>query len=211
MTELLASLPRWIAALPLLLLGIGVLAMLSPSSLVRALSRGRDPFDVAMLPFGAGLALLGVLVAGVHAFDGMRALQVQGWQRTPATITRSVLVEVMQPRSSTPAWRPDVSFDYSFGGQPRQGHRIAYRRLASSDRDVTLAWLLATYPEGARVTAWVDPDAPGDAVLEHDPSPWTWGIAAAGLALAGAGIHLMHIAGTGARPPTRDGSRKRAR
>ena len=43
-------------------LGIGVVAMLSPSSLVRALSRGRDPFDVAMLPFGAGLALLGVLV-----------------------------------------------------------------------------------------------------------------------------------------------------
>lgn len=183
-----------LAVLPLLLIGTGLLATLLPENLLRSLAGQRDPMAVTMLPFATGLALLGLLVAAFGIADGVRTHHAQRWQPVPARITHSDLVQVMQPRSSNPAWRADVRYSYRFAGRNHNGHRIAPRPLRSSDRAGLADWLQHHYPLGAEATAFVDPHAPTQAVLERDGSPWTWLMAAAGLALAGAGAWLLRTA-----------------
>lgn len=202
-------LPIVFAVVPLALMGLGFMAMLLPDDLMRSLWGGRDPISMGMLPLSLGLALLGVSLAGVHLLDGFRSLQVDEWDRVPARILRSDLVEVMQPRSTTPAWRPDVIYEYRHGTQLLQGHRIAFRPLSSSDQDGTQAWLQQHYPVGAEVIARVDPDAPALAVLENGRSSWTWVLAGIGLVLTGTGTHLLRIAMRECRqrPTTRKHSR----
>ncbi len=202
-------LPIVFAVVPLALMGLGFVAILLPDRLMRSLSGGRDPMSASMLPLSLGLALLGMLLAGVHLHDGIRSLQVDGWDRVPARIQRSDLVEVMQPRSTTPAWRPDVIYEYRYGTQLLQGHRIAFRPLSSSDHAGTQAWLRQHYPIGAQVIARVDPDMPALAVLENGRSFWTWVLAGIGLVLTGTGTHLLRIAMRECRP--RPTTRKHAR
>ncbi len=187
-------LPIVFAVVPLALMGLGFVAMLLPDDLMRNLSGGRDPMSASMLPLSLGLVLLGMLLAGVHLLDGIRSLRVDGWDRVPARILHSDLAEVMQPRSTIPAWRPDVIYEYRHGTQLLQGHRIAFRPLSSSDHAGTQAWLRQHYPIGAQVIAHVDPDAPALAVLESGRSSWTWVLAGIGLVLAGTGVHLFCVA-----------------
>ncbi len=187
-------LPIVFTVVPLALMGLGFVAMLLPDDLMRSLWGGRDPISMGMLPLSLGLALLGMSLAGVHLLDGIRSLQVDGWDRVPARIVHSDVVEVMQPRSTTNAWRPDVIYEYRHGTQLLQGHRIAFRPLSSSDHDGTQAWLRQHYPIGAQVIAHVDPDAPALAVLESGRSSWTWVMAGIGLVLACTGAHLLRIA-----------------
>ncbi len=183
-----------LAALPLLLIGTGLLATLLPETLLHSLAGQRDPMAMTMLPFATGLALQGLLVATFGIADGVRAHQAQQWQPVPARITHSNLVQVMQPRSSNPAWRADVRYSYRYAGRNHDGYRIAPRPLRSSDHDGLADWLQRHYPVGAEATAFVDPHAPTQAVLERGGSPWTWLMAAAGLALAGAGAWLLRTA-----------------
>ena len=188
-----------LATLPLLLLGLGLLLMLLPEKSLRAVAGGRDTSSVAMLPLALGLTLLGLLLAGMHVLDGVRAVQSRHWQRTPATITRSALVETMQPRSTTPAWRPDVAYAYTFAGQPYESHRLGFGAIASSDRAGTLAWLQQHYPVGHQVTAYVNPTSPALAVLEPGGSPWIWWMICIGMTLAGSGAWLLR---TALQPPS---------
>ncbi|WP_183982072.1 DUF3592 domain-containing protein [Pseudoxanthomonas broegbernensis] len=210
------AVPAWLslamAAVPLALLGSGLLATLLPDALLRPLCGGRDPLALAMLPFALGLALLGLLLAAMHGTDAVRAGQTWQWQPVPARIVRSDLVEVMQPRSSRPGWRPEVRYEYRHAGQTRTGHRIALRPLTSSDRDGTDDWLRRTYPAGADLTAYVNPAAPAQAVLERGGSHWTWWLCGTGLVLLGCGLWLLRTAVRECRmPPAKPAARRRSR
>lgn len=183
-----------IAALSLILLGVGMLLLLCPERLVRAISGHHDPTSVSMLPFALGLLLLGLLLAGMNTRDGIRAAQSRQWTPTSATITHSALVETMQPRSTTRGWRPDIRYTYAFEGQPHTGSRLRFDATTSSDREGTWDWLQQHYPVGRQVTAYVNPVSPQQAVLEPGGSPWVWLLAGIGLVLAGCGIWLLRTA-----------------
>lgn len=187
-----------VAALPLFLLGLGLMLMLCPARLLRAIAGHRDASAIAMLPLALGLLLLGLLLAGMHALDGIRAMQSRQWVPAPAIITRSALVETMQPRSTTPAWRPDVAYAYTHAGQSYEGWRLTFDSTASSDRTGTQAWLQRHYPVGRQVTAHVNPKSPDQAVLVPGGLPWNGWMLCIGLVLAGSGAWLLQTAW---RPP----------
>ncbi|QNN70107.1 DUF3592 domain-containing protein [Thermomonas carbonis] len=197
-----AGLSMLAVTIPMWLIGIGLVAMLLPQAIIRRMAGSRDPVAMGMLPFATGLTLLGVLLAWVHAFDGARALQARDWQRLPAKIVRSDLREVMQPRSTKPAWRPDLAYEYRFSGHLHRGHRIAFRSLSSSDREGSRAWLQTQYPLGSEHDIHVNPASPQESVIERGGSPWTWMTFAAGLALAAAGLHLFRVAARDLRKST---------
>ncbi len=199
------------AALPLGLVGLGFLAMLLPAHLVRTACGGRDPTAMAMVPLASGLTLLGLMLAGMHSADAVRALWVERWERAPARILHSELIGTLQARSTTQAWRPDVSYRYQYGSRTYLGYQIAFRPLASSDRAGTEAWLRRHYPVGAQVQAYVDPASPHRAVLEPGGSPWSWMLAGTGLVLATAGLCLLRMAWREYRaaPPRRSRRRRK--
>lgn len=200
-TNGLLPLPLWVAVVPLGLMGIGFIMLLLPDAFVRGVSGGREPVDISMLPLALGLAMLGVLLTGVHSADALRARQAKDWEQVTARIVRSELVEIMQPRSTTPGWRPDVSYEYRHASRTYQGHRIAFRPLTSSDREGTQAWLEQHYPAGAEIPAYVSPDSPGQAVLDRDGSPLSVWMAGIGVLLAATGLYLLHLALQGLRSP----------
>ncbi len=189
------ALPKAIAIVPLLLIGSGLLAMLLPDRLLSSITQWRDPAALTMLPLALGLVLLGLLLAALNIGDSVRTYQSRQWQPVPAQITHSALVRTMQPRSSNPAWRADVRYHYRHDGHDYTGHRIAAHDVPSSDRAGTADWLQRTYPVGADVTAYVNPAAPAQAMLERGGSAWLplW-MAGVGLVLAGAGAWLLRTA-----------------
>ena len=205
-----------LAAVPLLLLLLGLLAMLLPDAALRGLAGARDPVAVAMLPLSVGLALLGLLLLALNAADGVRAQQAWQWQPVPARVVHSGLVQTLQPRAASPGWRPDVRYAYRHGAQDYTGQRVAFHSLTSSDRAATAAWLQRSYPAGAQVTAYVNPADPAQSVLERGGAVWAWWMAAVGLVLAGSGLWLLRAAlrtdGTGGTaPPARRRKRRRRR
>lgn len=181
-------------ALPLLLMGLGQLLMLLPERLLRGIAGARGPLAIAMLPFALGLTLLGLLLACQQGSDIWHARQTQRWATVSARIESSRLGETMQPRSSQPAWRPDVTYVYRFDNRLHRGHRIAFSPTASGDREGTTRWLQAHYPPGAQVQVFVNPSAPSEAVLEAGGSAWSWWFVGIGLVLAGSGAWLLRSA-----------------
>lgn len=202
-----------LAAVPLLLLLLGLLAMLLPGAALRGMAGGRDPVAVAMLPLSLGLALLGLLLLALNAADGVRAQQAWQWQPVHARVLHSGLVQTLQPRAASPGWRPDVHYAYRHGAQDYTGQRVAFHPLISSDRVSTAAWLQRSYPAGAQVTAYVNPADPAQSVLERGGAVWAWWMAAVGLVLAGTGLWLLRAAlcTDGIALPTRRRSSKRRR
>ena len=200
-----------LAAVPLLLLLLGLLLMLLPDAALRGLAGERGSVAVAMLPLSVGLALLGLLLLALNAADGVRAHQAWQWQPVPARVVHSGLVQTLQPRAASPGWRPDVRYAYRHGARDYTGHRVAFHPLTSSDRAATAAWLQRSYPAGAQVTAYVNPADPAQSVLERGGAVWAWWMAAVGLVLAGAGLWLLRAAlrTDGTAPPARRRKRRR--
>ncbi|KAF0804876.1 hypothetical protein A167_03622 [Alcanivorax sp. S71-1-4] len=175
---------------PLLL---GIVLMLVPVS--RRESALQTRINLSMGLMAIGLIALGLSLAVMEAISLARGQHSLGWQPVAATVESSRVVLVDSSRGTQRRWRLEVSYQYVHHGLAYQGSRLAFRRSRLGDR----AWLRQLQRDvffpGARVTAWIDPDMPQQAVLERGASQWLSALIACGALLVCAGLHLMRLAG----------------
>lgn len=117
--------------------------------------------------FGLLIAGMGVLFIGVlwHAYQ--RAVETRSWPTVEATIITSRVGDKLVPRNTPPAYTWDLAYRYRFDGQEWTADR--YRRVPTSSGDrERIERQVRENPVGSKVTAWVNPDDPSQAVLEHE-------------------------------------------
>lgn len=73
-----------------------------------------------------------------------------------------------------------VIYEYTVGGRPRQGDRVRFGHVDTSDI-VDARRIVAHYPKGQDVTVHYDPDRPERSVLEAGVGPRVWILLGGGL------------------------------
>jgi hypothetical protein len=111
----------------------------------------------------------------------MQSLAAHSWQDTTCTVLSSQVGE----HGNT--YSVDVVYTYSFDGQAYQSNRYGFLGGSSSGR-TGKEEIVARYPPGARVSCWIDPIHPDQAVLNREPSAeWLFGLIPLVFLLVGAG------------------------
>lgn len=183
------------------LMAAGVLWVMLPTGIVRALSGARDEITLSIRLLASGLSLIGLCVTGYYASERWIAASTRDWIPVPGVVIHSELRQVMQPRSTNPGWRPEVHYRYQHGGVEFEGDRVGLGKQVSSDREGSQAWLDLNYPLHAQIQVWVDPATPQSSTLSRQISPWNWALLAAGLMLAGVGGYLLRLSRHSEPPP----------
>ncbi len=96
-----------------------------------------------------------------------KASITNSWIETPATITQSSIDVSQLTQHYMTKYRLDVEYTYEFEGKKYTGTRIKRLPVESGD-DLKVTKKMKAYPIGAEVTAFVNPSAPDEAVLERD-------------------------------------------
>jgi hypothetical protein len=160
-------------------------------------------------PSGCLVAFFAVFfLVGFAAFyfttlrPAMQSLTARSWTETTCTVLSSQVGE--HPGSKSTTYSVDVVYTYSFDGQPYQAHRYGFLGGSSSGR-TGKEEIVARYPPGARVSCWVDPAHPDQAVLNRDPSAeWLFGLIPLVFLIIGAcGMAWSYAAGQRAKAAAR--------
>lgn len=131
---------------------------------------GRWLLTLFALPFaaiGLGMLLLSVLPT---LYDWAR---MQFWEPVPAQLLVAELREKSGSKSST-TYLAHAQYRYLFAGQPYAGQRVAIGGGADNIGDFQQQLgqrLEQALAQGAPVTAWVNPSAPHEAVLDRSLRP----------------------------------------
>ena len=119
----------------------------------------------------AGLAAVVTLLMALSTLR--RALRQRAWRETPAEIVASEVSSRLAPRSGEGPksqfgrmFKPTIRFVYQVAGQ-RHESKTHSLFVNESSSDVEAAAVVARYPVGAKVTAYVDPANPAAAVLDR--------------------------------------------
>jgi hypothetical protein len=121
------------------------------------------------------IVVAGCLLLGAALFFGWASLHsaLRQWQAHYEFVP--VLAIVLQSGVESSAagassrgqsWRPLVTYQYSFGSSSHEQNRILFMGKGWSDRAAVEDWLV-NFPEGATVTAYVNPADSKEAVLDN--------------------------------------------
>src|SRR3954451_3386216 len=97
-----------------------------------------------------------------------RLFASRSWTETQCDVLSSQVAEVSGSDGST--YKVMVLYSWTAGGSTHVGSRYDFMGGSSSGRDGKQR-IDHRYPPGARVTCWVDPGDPGEAVLSRGLSP----------------------------------------
>lgn len=150
---------------------------------------------------GAGVLFMAmgtVIVALLLVIPVFRQVLSRGWVATPAVVEMSRSV-VSRGGKGGRSWHPEILYRYEFGGISRRASRIRF--FEGSSRSGTQSFL-ARHPVGAKVTCWVNPRDPDEAVLERGSS-WTQAIGLLFLPFPVAGAYLFCAGWQALRPSRR--------
>ena len=95
----------------------------------------------------------------------MQIDEASGWVETAAEVIESKVVEAHSSRSFD--YEPYVVYSYTFEGEPHESHRLAFASLMKPEKRGARE-IAARYPKGAKITCWVNPDDPSQAVVMRD-------------------------------------------
>jgi hypothetical protein len=90
------------------------------------------------------------------------------WRETECEVLSSRVAEVSG--SDGPTYRVDIRYSWTAGGSTHAGNRYDFMGGSSSGTEGKQR-IVDRYPPGSRVTCWVDPEDPGEAVLSRGLSP----------------------------------------
>jgi len=116
-------------------------------------------------------AVFVVMGGGIMALMGARVLNVftaGSWRAVPATVVSSRVRSHSSGEGTT--YSVDVLYHYEINGREYRANRYGFMRGSSSGYDGKRA-VVNRFPPGARVTAFVNPSDPADAVLERGFTP----------------------------------------
>ncbi|HTG36147.1 MAG TPA: DUF3592 domain-containing protein [Thermoanaerobaculia bacterium] len=120
------------------------------------------PFALVFLLAGAA----GSYFLLVRPFSRLLASQL--WTETQCTVLSSQVAEVSSSDGST--YKIDIRYQYIAGGNLRESNRYDFR-IGSSSGAAGKQAIVDRYPPGERVTCWVDPGDPSQAVLSRGFAP----------------------------------------
>ena len=131
------------------------------------------------------VCMLGIVsLLGMALADGptyyLKAIASLGWVKTPCVIRRVRVEE--RPEFGEPTWRIAISFSYVSEGKERTSDRYDWSDEApavfAGETEAGLWKIARRYQEGAASYCYVNPGAPGEAVLKRglrwprDPFIW---------------------------------------
>lgn len=188
---------KGVLVIGLVLLAAGLSVWLVPGKWWRSFwgprSRWGNQTSVGALSLFAGLLMVGAGLLGVVAGDFWLGIRSQKWTRVPAVVTGGKVVEVMQPRSTAPAYRPQVDYEYRWEGEVFRGGRLGFGATNSSEEAFVKKRLEEEFPVGKEIRVSVDPGMPSRSVIEAGPDPLHWIYAGAALVFAGVGANGLRM------------------
>ena len=111
---------------------------------------------------------IGLFMAGLILWDVADALRMMGWRSVPATITQMELVQHRSGKGGR-TYAVEATYRYTWEGQPHSASRVAINRSADSFSFwTTLHDDLERQRREDRVTCWVNPGDPSQAVLHRE-------------------------------------------
>jgi hypothetical protein len=147
--------------------------------------------ELGILRGGMLALVVGLAVAGVGAYDyTQQSAAIESSVEVDATITGKNVNSVIT--SGTSQFNPEVNFEYSYEGESYTSNNL-YPASASKNYDTKSAAQSAMdeYEQGETVTAYVDPDSPGDAFLKNEKSSSSLWFAALGVAFMFGGSYAL--------------------
>jgi hypothetical protein len=146
---------------------------------------GQFPAGCLVLFFGLFFLVGCVVFYFVTVRPVMRSLASRSWSEATCTVLSSRVGEHSDSDGST--YSVDVVYTYTFEGRAFQSDRYSFLGGSSSGR-AGQEEIVARYPPGARVSCWIDPAHPEQAVLSREPSmEWLFGLIPLVFLLVGAG------------------------
>ncbi|WP_412553560.1 DUF3592 domain-containing protein [Shimia sp. MIT1388] len=115
------------------------------------------------------VGLSGFLVSG---FATSYERSVKAWPQYPAVVERSEIFTGRSPEGGV-RYSADVAYTYEVAGRQYRSLQFGIGSFSTSSR-ATIREMLAPFPEGAEVMAYVNPDDAGDAVLAPDTDLFFW-------------------------------------
>ncbi len=155
-------------------------------------------------PRGLPGRIVGTLFFGVFLAAGLfftylvsqqvgRQVESWNWDPVPARILESGFV--IDDSRNRP-YRFEVRFEYAHGGTDYRSNTLSPDGGGWTNDFRQVQQLLVAYPEGAEVSAWMDPQSPGRAALKQGSK---WGVAVVGLPLIFAVIGAVGLVATWVR------------
>lgn len=184
---------------PFLGVGLFLLWMVFPSrekAAAPTVSAPKSKPEDSGKAMGCGLAFGGVFVlAGLAMFipffllPALQAVEARGWEEVTATVVSSQVRSHSSDDGTT--YSVDVVYRYEVDG--REFHSDRYHFLSGSSSGYEgKREVVDRYPPGAEVTAWVDPENPGSAVLTRELSAeWLFGLLPLIFVFAGLGAMVL--------------------
>ncbi|GAA0680554.1 DUF3592 domain-containing protein [Natronoarchaeum mannanilyticum] len=113
--------------------------------------------------------IVGLAMVGFGGYDYVQQNDaVENAVEVNATVTETD-IDSISNRRAAPDYQPEVTLEYSYGGETYTGGSV-FPASISKDYDTRSAAesRLEGYEVGETTTAYVDPDAPGDAFLVRE-------------------------------------------
>ncbi len=110
---------------------------------------------------------MGILFGWLLLRSYQNAAATRDWSQQQAVILRSA-VEQRQFKGSPIEYRLKLLYGYDFQGMSYTSEKLSPRGTKWSKNEEVVTELAAKYPADSSHTAWVNPESPADAILEHD-------------------------------------------
>lgn len=91
--------------------------------------------------------------------------QAEGWVAVEAEVVESRVEEAHSSRSYD--YEPLVVYSYVYEGTPHESHQLAFSSMMKPERRGAMA-VVKQYPVGSKITVYVNPQAPSEAVVLRD-------------------------------------------
>ena len=117
--------------------------------------------NAVLIAFGVIAIVIGVIPFVVQFRQGLRADASKKWPTASGTITASALEQLPGNKWR---YRAAVRYAYRASGKAYEGSRVFWG--GNEGREKHMASVIETYPEGAKVRVFYDPNDPAEAVLD---------------------------------------------
>lgn len=133
-------------------------------SLTRKAEKSKAGGPGCLVLFFAVFGLAGLAFSSFFAFGAWRSFKALSWRETPCTLEESAVRTHSDSDGST--YSIAVRYAYTVDGAAYQSERFNFLGGSSSAYDSKAEWV-AAHPAGTRMSCWIDPDDPAEAVLER--------------------------------------------
>jgi len=140
------------------------------------------------LALGAAITAAGAVFCYLLLLAYHRAMETRGWTETPCEIFASEVRDFKPTPHSPVNYKADIQYSYFSGGKQFEASRVRRGDGASGNRSKAEK-VVEAFPVG-ETTCWVDPAAPGNAVLRHTSKAALYSIWFPGLFVIG-GLGIM--------------------